>query len=117
MDALQREVREEIGVASFTVLQKIEEPISYDFTPDQILCYQKINFNYKGQRQYWFLCGLSEKEDFPGVPDLHLAEDDEFSELGWFTPEQAVSLVYDTKKSAYRKALSALGLVSDQNKR
>jgi len=104
LEALYREMEEEIGCGSFKVLSQSQENINYDFHKDlkAPICQQ-----YRGQSQTWFLCAFHE-----GVkPDLSLATTVEFTKLAWEDPVFAFENIASWRKDSYKKGLSFFGLL------
>lgn len=104
-EALFREMKEELGVNQFDIVKQLEDPITYDF-PLELKA--AIARKFKGQEQYWFLCKLLKDDQ----PDLDIAQDDEFSELAWITPMEAIDRVIWWKKKSYLKALRLFGVLT-----
>ena len=103
--ALYREVKEEIGVSSFTVSKKSNKTICYNF-PSQLS--SAIAKKYSGQEQIWFLCHLNKDEN----PDLAKASCDEFCDFTWKTSQDILSEIIYWKKNAYIAGLRSLGLIN-----
>jgi putative (di)nucleoside polyphosphate hydrolase len=103
-EALYREMQEEIGCNQFILLQKLDNLLSYDFSPT---LNRPIAKEYKGQSQRWFLCQF---RDYFG-PKLDAAVDEEFVETKWILPEEAVKKVVDWKRNVYQQALSQFDLL------
>lgn len=105
-DALKREIREEIGLepTDYTIQYMLPSTICYDHDPNNVNAYLKA---FKGQEQYWFACSLNSIE----IPDLSKATDDEFIDLKWVTPREALNNIVHFKGKAYLKGLTELGLL------
>ena len=107
---LRRELREEIGTDRVAVECALPEPIVYRYPPDVLAALRDADphkARYAGQAQYWFLARLlvdTERIRFEHQPA-------EFDAYRWVTPAEAVRLVVPFKREAYRRALTALGLL------
>lgn len=104
-EALYREMLEEVGCDNFSIKNRLDGPICYDF-PESLD--SKIAKIYKGQDLYWFLCEFDKDSE----PDLKKASSNEFSKLEWHVAEQIIKNIIDWKKNAYEKALGKLNLIS-----
>ena len=107
---LLRELKEEIGTDDVQIIRKAPQTISYEF-PQAILealqqsAPEKTGFD--GQEQHWFLVRLNQ-----GDTAIHFDhQPQEFDAFRWVTPQEALALVVDFKRSAYLEGLSMLGLV------
>lgn len=100
--AVLREMREELGCRNVEVLAKAPSPVRYEF-PSRASVAKGA---YVGQEQVWFLLRFPAGDG----PDLAKAKDDEFVDLAWVTPDEALARIVDFKKSAYVLGLKALGL-------
>ncbi len=103
LNALYREMREEIGCDRFKVLKEGSGLVKYRF-PDGLR--KPIASRWIGQSQMWFKVEF----DAGHSPDLSKAEG-EFSSIDWRTVEEALNGIVDWKKDAYREGLSKLGLI------
>ena len=102
--ALFREMREEVGVMQFTILEELPETLRYDFPSDLAAPIAK---KYRGQEQKWFLCRLAAG----ATADLSVATDDEFVELKWTAPEEVIAQIIPFKLEIYQQALSKFKLL------
>lgn len=104
VQALYREMLEEIGCEGFEIIKESQSEFTYDF-PTSLKA--KIVKNYKGQSQRWFLCSFK-----PGMShDLQKATCDEFVELEWFEPSFALKSIVEWKKESYKKAMKELDVL------
>lgn len=104
LNALYREMREEIGCDRFRVLKEGSGLIKYRF-PDDLQ--KPITSRWIGQSQIWFKVEFDQGHS----PDLTKA-DGEFSNFEWRTVEQALDGIVDWKKAAYQEGLFKLGLLA-----
>ncbi len=96
-EALFREMEEEIGTASATVIAEYPEWISYDF-PDKIAKKMKP---YKGQTQRYFLLKLSEDAV------LNMAtKHPEFMNYKFVTVDDVLNLTAHFKKPVYETVIN-----------
>lgn len=102
LEALYRETLEEIGCNDFEVVCFGKKFTIYDFPKDLDT---KITKKYRGQKQHWFLC----KYNVNAYPDLNKAQDKEFDELKWVSPQTAFENIINWKKDSYRNGLRELG--------
>lgn len=102
LEALYRELSEEIGCGDIEVLKESASEITYDFPTEMT---SNIAKNYRGQSQKWFLC----KFIGDAKPDLSKA-DEEFQDHEWVSVESILKKIVRWKYEAYCKGLKALGL-------
>ncbi len=100
--ALKREMMEELGISRLKILKQSSHPIHYDF-PETLNA--PLSKKYRGQAMTWYLVELVDSD----APNLSLATDDEFVNLKWVEPMQAIELITPWKTEAYRAGFSALG--------
>lgn len=97
-EALSREIEEEVGLRSYTILGLLLSPIRY-------LWYEKDIYKdspYIGQEQTYFLLRIDSAEKEQIVPT------DDFDSYRWVDIETLVSEVIDYKKPVYRQAYAEL---------
>lgn len=95
-----RELYEETGMKSVTLLDKTEDWIKYDFPPG---IPAKIAAKHRGQKQKWFVYRFEGDESEIQInppPDGHKAE---FDEWKWVEFQALESLVVDFKRKVYAK--------------
>jgi putative (di)nucleoside polyphosphate hydrolase len=102
LDALDREMEEELGLTDFTVLKDTGEYISYTW-PREL---QKGG-KHHGQQHIYFLI------DGADVDIQKLESTEEFSNFGWFTVEETLQKIVSWKAPVYRQAFQKLGLLKD----
>lgn len=105
-DALLREIKEELGLdpADYEIKHMLGQPIYYEFDPSNVNRFLKL---FRGQEQFWFACLLNS----PHLPDLSKATDDEFIDVKWVSPSQALDGIVPFKRAAYVEGLTQLGLL------
>jgi putative (di)nucleoside polyphosphate hydrolase len=105
-DAARRELKEETGIASVSLLARTEGWIIYDFPEGHGGTKQARG--WKGQRQVWFAFRF-EGED--GEVDLEADAgeegDVEFDSWRWAPLEEALEHVIPFKREAYEKVIAA----------
>ena len=99
--AARRELYEETGLRSISLLARASDWISYDFPPG--FNGSKAAKGYRGQRQAWFAF-LFEGDD--SEVDLTAVPPQEFQEWRWADIAEAPDLVIDFKRDAYLKVLA-----------
>lgn len=103
VEELKRELREEIGTDSITIISISNRNYIYDF-PNSL----KIKHSqYHGQKQRWVLAELNPADT---IVNVH-TQDPEFDAFKWITPENAIKEIVEFKRDVYRKALFDFGLI------
>lgn len=100
--AARRELYEETGVRSITLLGRTEGWIVYDFPADH--GGSKQAKGWKGQRQVWFAFRFDGKDD---EVDLEAHGEQEFDAWRWADIDEAIDLVVPFKRSAYERVIAA----------
>ena len=98
-DAMNRELKEEIGTNNVNILMKSEGWFKYDLPQDLMKSIWKGK--YKGQRQKWYACEIIDDDNQINL-NYHKPE---FSEWKWIDPKSALDLVIPFKKRMYEKIL------------
>jgi putative (di)nucleoside polyphosphate hydrolase len=98
--AARRELYEETGIRSVSLLAQSEGWIHYDFPPG--FTGSKAARGFKGQRQAWFAF-LFEGDD--AEVDLTAVPPQEFQEWRWADIDEAPDLVIDFKRDAYLRVI------------
>ena len=101
-DAARRELAEETGVRSVTLLGRTDDWMTYDFPSDHQGSKQARG--WKGQRQVWFALRFDGDE---GEIDLAAHGHPEFDAWRWGYLEEAPDLVVPFKQAAYRAVVEA----------
>jgi putative (di)nucleoside polyphosphate hydrolase len=101
LEAIKREMAEELGIFNFEVLKISANWITYDFPAG--IGGEKAK-KFKGQTQIWFLLKLKPDQQ----PDLARASDKEFDAFKWITAKEAMAEAIPWKIEAYKAGLSAL---------
>ncbi len=104
LNAVYREMREEIGCDRFKITKEASGFVKYRFPED---LGKKIAKKWIGQSQIWFLAAFE-----PGFgPDMALG-DGEFVGFEWRDIQAVMDGVIEWKREAYREGLSKLGLLN-----
>lgn len=98
IDAARRELEEETGITSATLLFVTPGWLSYDFPPE----YKKKK--WRGQRQKWAVMLFTGDDT-----EFRLDADDhqEFDDWRWGSLEEAPSLIVPFKRKVYKELVSA----------
>ncbi|KAL6539053.1 Nudix hydrolase 25 [Orobanche minor] len=98
-----RELREETGIVSAEIIDEVPGWLTYDFPP---AVRAKVNRLWRGQwhgqAQKWFLMRLTTDDS---EVNLANAEDPEFSEWKWATPEEVIEQAVDYKMPTYEEVM------------
>jgi putative (di)nucleoside polyphosphate hydrolase len=100
--AARRELHEETGVRSASVLGRTEGWITYDFPPEVLA--RPNTRGFRGQRQVWFAMRFEGDEreiDLRAVPPA------EFDTWRWTLLDDALSLVVPFKRQTYAEVVEA----------
>lgn len=100
--AARRELAEETGVVSTTLLGRTDGWLTYDFPPEHSGA--KIARGWKGQRQVWFALRFDGHE---GEIDLYGHGHPEFDAWRWAGLEEAVELIVPFKRPTYEAVIAA----------
>jgi putative (di)nucleoside polyphosphate hydrolase len=100
--AALRELHEETGVHTVTLLSRTEDWIVYDFPPDHQG--SKVAKGWKGQRQVWFAYRFDGDD---AEVDLEAHGEVEFDAWRWADIDEAPGLVVPFKREVYDVVISA----------
>lgn len=103
LNAVYREMREEIGCDRFHITKEASGLIKYRFPAD---LKAPISRKWIGQSQVWFRARF----DVGFGPNLALS-DGEFVAFDWRPAEDVLSNIIDWKRDAYQEGLHKLGLI------
>lgn len=100
LQAMKRELKEEIGTDNVKVLSQTKNWIKYDLPKNLI---PKLwNGKFLGQKQMWFACQFNGKDD-----DINLnLHEPEFKEWKWISPTESLNNVVPFKKKVYEIVLN-----------
>ena len=108
VDAARRELAEETGVRSATLLQRAEGWITYDFPPG--MGGPKAIRGFKGQTQAWFAFRFDgEDSEVDLEADAHV----EFDRWRWAGLDDALAVVAPFKREAYAQVIAAFRHLAD----
>ncbi|MCX6119892.1 MAG: RNA pyrophosphohydrolase [Proteobacteria bacterium] len=103
LNALYREMKEELGCDDFKVICQSPLDVRYKF-PENLE--SKIKKKWIGQSQIWFKLVF-----LPNcAPDMSQA-DGEFQDYKWVTVEESLEHIVSWKKNAYMEGLKEIGLL------
>ena len=105
--AALRELQEETGVRSASVLARTEDWVTYDFPPE--MRGSKAAKGWKGQKQLWFAMRFDGDE---AEVDLNQHHEVEFEAWRWGRLDEAPSLVVPFKRHAYEQVVRAFARFS-----
>ena len=102
VEAVLRELQEEVGTDKADVLGEMEDWITYDLPAH--LVGVAFHGKYKGQRQKWFALRFTGTD-----ADIDLtAHDPEFSDFQWVTLDALPGLIVPFKRETYKAVIAAL---------
>jgi putative (di)nucleoside polyphosphate hydrolase len=94
--AALRELEEETGIKSVTIIDQMPQWLSYDYPLE--VAKKSFSNHYCGQRQLWFAMRFIGSDDEINLYATHA----EFSEWKWSKLECITSLIVDFKKPIYK---------------
>lgn len=107
-EAIQRELREEIGTRDFDLLAKCPHTLKYDFPSHMTF----PTWTYKGQEQHYFLVKLHENAQI----DLESKPDEiEFSTYKWLNLSEIRQMDFGFKNEVYQQALDCFSSLIEKN--
>lgn len=98
--AARRELEEETGVISATVMAQTPDWLSYDLPAH--LAARRWQGRYRGQRQLWFAMRFDGSDD---EIDLDRGRHPEFDAWRWAAPAAVMAGAVDFKRDLYRQVL------------
>lgn len=104
LDAARRELAEETGVTSATLLGRTEGWIAYDFPKD--VARSKLARGWQGQKQVWFAFRFIGEET---EIDLEAHGEVEFDAWRWGKLDETPELIVPFKRSVYETVVAAFG--------
>lgn len=107
--AARRELAEETGVVSVSLLARADGWITYDFPAG--MGGSKAARGYKGQSQAWFAFRFDGED---AEVDLHAHHEIEFDRWRWATLDEALVTVAPFKREAYGRVIAAFAHLSDE---
>jgi putative (di)nucleoside polyphosphate hydrolase len=94
--AALRELEEETGIKTVTIIDQMPQWLSYDYPLE--VAKKSFSNHYRGQRQLWFVMRFMGSDDEINLHATHA----EFSEWKWSKLECITSLIVDFKKPIYK---------------
>ena len=105
LDAARRELYEETGMKSVSLLAEAPDWISYDLPPQLVGI--ALKGRYRGQTQRWFAFRFEGEESEIAIdppPGGHVAE---FDAWEWKAMDELPSLIVPFKREVYQKVIAA----------
>ena len=102
LDAARRELREETGATSVSLLGRTDDWIAYVFPPHHNPA--RAGEGWRGQKQMWFAFRFTGED---GEFDLHAHAQIEFDAWRWADIDEALETVVDFKRDTYRRVIEA----------
>lgn len=100
--AALRELYEETGIKSVTLLGRTQDWIVYDFPPD-VLANKKIGRNFKGQKQIWFAYRFTGDDS---EINLMAHGEQEFERWEWCGLDSVIDRVVPFKRGSYSTVIA-----------
>ena len=104
-DAARRELEEETGVRSASLLGRTEDWLSYDFPPEAL----RQRKGWMGQKQIWFALRFEGDETEINLTAHHQVE---FDAWRWGNLDEAPELIVPFKRKVYEEVVRAFAIFS-----
>ena len=111
LEAARRELYEETGIRSVSLIREAPEWIDYDLPPE--LVGVALKGRYRGQRQRWFAFRFEGEETEISIdppPDGHAAE---FDTWAWKPMDELLDLIVPFKREVYGRVVAAFRDLAD----
>ena len=108
--AALRELAEETGIQSVSVLCATPQPFTYDLPPE--LVSRTWNGRYRGQRQVWFAMQFEGTDD---TIDIHSTDHPEFRAWCWMRAGTIQAGIVAFKRQMYRDVFAAFADLLDRS--
>lgn len=105
LPAALRELYEETGMKTVSLLEEAPEWINYDLPAD--LLGVALKGKYRGQKQKWFAFRFEGDESEIAINPPPGGHDAEFEEWSWKPMQQLPDLIVPFKRTVYEKVVSA----------
>ncbi len=105
-EAARRELAEETGVVSTSLLGRTQDWVAYDFPPGA----ERGRKGWKGQKQIWFALRFEGEEH---EIDLNARHHVEFDAWRWGRLEEAAGLIVPFKRKAYAEVVKAFSRLTE----
>ncbi len=102
--AAERELFEETGIRSVSLLAQTPDWLTYELPPELVGI--ALKGKYRGQKQMWFafrFLGEDSEVQIDPPPGGHTAE---FDQWGWKTMDEALDLVVPFKREVYERVIA-----------
>lgn len=103
LDAARRELREETGARSVSLIGRTQDWLAYDFPEGYRRAHRRGR--WIGQKQIWFALRFNGVDD---EFDISSHRPPEFVEWRWASPEEALASIAPFKLATYQSMLSLL---------
>ncbi len=110
LEAALRELAEETGIRSVTVLRATREALTYDLPPE--LVSRTWNGRYRGQRQVWFAMRFEGTDD---AIDVRGTDHPEFGAWRWMHADAIEAGIVAFKRQMYRDIFTAFADLLDRD--
>ena len=104
IDAAKREMWEETGITSATMLAETDDWLNYDLPEDMIG--QALKGKYRGQTQKWFAFRFEGNETEVNIANLPDGAPVEFDEWQWVDIEEVSTRIVHFKRNVYLQVVA-----------